>query len=265
MRRSVFGIGLVCAVCVQPAAAQLPNSALAVFGRLPFHNGATIFMSTISPDGNYLATLSRRSTTIWDSSTGQPVQHFFFEIPAWPGNRRGIAFSPDSKRFVCGPDSENIYIWDIATGKEVRRFATKFESFGYSFLRFSADGTAIIVESNGEITWQNIETGKTVHRLAHGHLKQFSPDEKSFVLVRESAKQVVIGDVATAKVKHTLPIAASFREGLDELLFLPDHVTLAAVHRNFDAKRDAHNEVQFWNVLTGMRKTARGLWLRVTA
>ena len=254
MRPLLGGVCLFLVVAIQSAAAQLPKSALAVFGRVPFHNGSTIHMATLSPDGKYLGTLSSRSATVWNSSTGQPVHRFYFDIPNWPGYRRGIAFSPDSKRFVCGPDSENIYIWDIATGKEVRRFATEFEMFGNSFLRFSADGAAIIVESNGEVTWRNIETGKTMSRLLYGRLKQLSPDEKTFVLVRESTKQVVIGDVATGKIKHTLPIAASFREGLDELLFLPDRVTLAVVHRNFDAKLEAHNEVQFWNVVTGKRQ-----------
>src|SRR4051795_5562837 len=120
MRPSICSGCLILIAFIQSAAAQLPESALAVYGRMPFHNGARIHMSAMSPDGKYLATLSSRSETVWDSSTGQPVRRYYFEIPSWPRYRRVIAFSPDGRRFTCGPDSENIYIWDLATGKEVR-------------------------------------------------------------------------------------------------------------------------------------------------
>jgi WD40 repeat protein len=228
-------------------AAKLPRGALANFGRLPFQNGSRIHASELSPDGKLLATLSSRSATVWNTATGQPLHRFFFEIPAWPGYRRGLAFSPDSKRLACGPTSEHIFIWDLASGKELRRFVTEFEMFAYSFLRFSADGAALIVESNNELTWLNVDSGATIRRLPHGRIKQLSPDQKTFAIVKG---QVLIGDAVTGKIKHTLPIAAMFSDSEHGVLFLPDGVTLAIVcHEGYSI-----SEIQFWDFTTGKRQ-----------
>jgi hypothetical protein len=67
--------------------------------------------------------------------------------------------------------------------------------FGYSFLRFSADSAALIVESNDVVSWFSVETGATLRELPFGRITQFSPDDKTFVIVRESKRQVLIGDV----------------------------------------------------------------------
>jgi WD40 repeat protein len=230
-------------------AARLPEGALTSFGRWPFQNGLRIHASELSPDGKLLATLSSRSATVWNTATGQPVYRFFFDVPAWPGYRRGLAFSPDSKRLACGPSSEHIFVWDLASGKELRRFATKFEMIGYSFLRFSADGTAIIVQSNNVLSWLNVKTGATIRRLPRGWIKQLSPDDKTFVAL-ESDQQVLIGDAMTGKLKHTLPIAVMFSDIEHGVLFLPDGVTLAAVH-HFDPST---KEIQLWDITTGKRR-----------
>lgn len=243
--------------------ANLPPGALASFGRLPFHNSSRIHASELSPDGKLLATLSSRSATVWDTATGRPLHRFFFDIPSWPPYRRGLAFSSDSKRLACGPTSEHVFVWDLASGKELRRFTTKFEMFGHSFLRFSADNAALIVESHDRLSWLNIETGATIRELPLGRVRQLSPDDKTFVIVRESKRQVLIGDAVTGEIKHTLPIGTS--EGV---LFLPDGVTLAVVH-HFE---DSTNEVQFWNFKTGKRqertwplpKNEVGVWHRLT-
>src|SRR5262245_35767896 len=71
---------------------QLPPAALASFGGWPFQNGSRIHAAELSPDGTLLATLGSRSATVWNTATGQPVKRFYFDIPAWPGYRRGLAF-----------------------------------------------------------------------------------------------------------------------------------------------------------------------------
>jgi WD40 repeat protein len=231
-------------------AVNLPPGALARFGQAPFQNGSRIHACEMSPDGKLLATLSSRSATVWDSATGQPLHRFFFDIPAEPGYRRGLAFSPDGKRLACGPSSEHIFVWDLASGKELRRFATELEMFAYLFLRFSADGAALIVESNNVLSWLNIETGATVRRLPYGRIKQLSPDQKTFVIVQESKRQVQIGDAVKGTIQYTLPIAAMYSDMEQGVLFLPDGATLAVVcHEGYSI-----SEIQFWDFTTGKRQ-----------
>ncbi len=241
-------------------AAKLPQGALASFGRLPFQNGSRIHASELSPDGKLLATLSSRSTTVWNTATGQPVFRFFFDVPAWPCYQRGLAFSPDNKRLACGPSSEHIFVWDLASGKELRRFSTKIETFDFSFFRFSVDSTAIIVESNNVISWLNVETGATVCKLSGLRIKLLSPDDKTFAAVEDSKQQVHIGDTKTGKIAHTLSIAAkkSSAPGVLFVLFLPDGVTLAVARTWGDSTKEGkqgyRTEVQFWDITTGKRR-----------
>jgi len=239
------------------AAPNLPDNALARFGRMPipFHSVSNINASELSPDGKVLATMGRRSATVWDTATGQPLRHFFFDIQAWPGYQRGLAFSPDGKLLACGPSNQIVAVFDLSTGKEIRRFATEYEMFGFSFLRFAADGSALIVESNKEVTWLDVATGKVLRKLSGLRIKQLSPDDKVFADVDESNRQVHIGDAKTGKIRHSLPIAA-MRDAMEKgVLFLPDGVTMAVVHHPGDppTKFD-FREVQFWDLTTGKRK-----------
>jgi WD40 repeat protein len=236
-----FGVG-------QDAAADLPQGAVGGFLRMPFDNRA--HASEMSPDGKLLATLSLRSATIWDIATGKPLRRFFFDIPPRPSYQRGLAFSPDSKRLACGPSSELIIVWDVATGKEVRRFDTEFEMFAFSFLRFSADGGSLIVASNDVLSWFNVETGATSRRLSLGRIKQISPDDRTFAVVAESQKRVLIGDTSTGEIKHYLPIAAVFGEAERGVVFLPDGVSMAVVCHEGDLIK----EIQFWDIVTGTRQ-----------
>jgi RNA polymerase sigma factor (sigma-70 family) len=71
-------------VNLAPAVAEVPNlpaGAIAAFGAVPFHNGSRIEASTLSADGKRLATLGRRSATVWDLATGRPLHRFFFDMP----------------------------------------------------------------------------------------------------------------------------------------------------------------------------------------
>jgi WD40 repeat protein len=255
----VLGLFLSSSAAAQSRGTNLPDGALASFGRQPFHNGSRIHASELSPDGKLLATQSSRSATVWDTATGLPRYRFFFDNSASPGLDSGLSFSPDGKQLACRAASDRIVVWDVLTGQEIRRFPVDSARYGFSFCRFSADGSALIAQHEDEVQWMRIDTGAVVHRLKGMRIKQLSPDDQTFVIVKESQKQVLIGDVVTGKIKHTLPIAARYGREDRGLLFLPDGVTLAIVHHpdDPDKKRDRDRdlaEVQFWDFAAGKRR-----------
>src|SRR4051794_15325304 len=132
---SIARVVLLAAFAV-PTAPPLPDAAVRRFGGDAWHHGGPISSAALSSDGTLLATAGRRSVRVWNLVTGQ-VQHSFrcengptFACP-------GLCFSPDGKRlgYVRGP--EFACVWDVATGREVKRWTG---AHGRSVAGFSADG-----------------------------------------------------------------------------------------------------------------------------
>jgi RNA polymerase sigma factor (sigma-70 family) len=232
-----------------------PAGVIARFGAVPFHNGARIEGCELSPDGKQLATLSRRSATVWDPATGRVRHRFFFDIPAWPSWSDGLAFSPDGTALACRPRRDRIIVWNLRTGKERRRFTVKPALYSFAFFRFSADGKAVITQLDQEVVWLNVATGATDRRLPRVRIKELSPDDRTFAAVDGARGRVHVGDARTGKVTHTLPVGARPDHMEQGLLFLPDGVTLAVVHHQSEpAGKAPRREVQFWDVATGRRR-----------
>ena len=234
------------------AQSPLPDDVLAFFGEEPFHNGSHIHHSQLSPDGKLLATMSQRSASVWDTATGKRLHRFFFDI-AWLQLEIGLAFSPDSKKLACRFTSDCIVVWNLVNGKALKRLAVDpFDNSSATFCRFSADGTAIILQGKEQVVWVNVETGATVHRLPGVRITELSPDEKIFVEVDERKSQMRIGDAKTGKVKHNLSIAAG---KYGSALWLPDGVTLVLMHNQKGP--DGEGQPQGSSVL-GLRSSANG-------
>jgi len=93
-------------------------------------------------------------------------------------NVTGIAFSPDEKYLVTCSFDGSVRLWEVATGKEVRRFAGHtVAAFGAAF---SPDGKYILTSGrDGTARLWDVETGQEARRFT-GHRSEvrdvaFSP------------------------------------------------------------------------------------------
>jgi RNA polymerase sigma factor (sigma-70 family) len=116
-----------------------------------------------------------------------------------------VAISPDGKSVACGGAGRGLCLWDMASGKELRRFNQPSQILSVAF---SPDGKLLASAGNGRPVLLDVATGKTVRRLK-GLLKWalrslvFSPDGKTLAAVEYDPQQhrglVLLWDVATGE------------------------------------------------------------------
>ena len=105
-----------------------------------------------SPDSLKIITENAdKSATLLDVKTGNELQHF--------GTASSPSFSADGSRVLLG-----LSVWDVATGKELRRFAAPFgtEPFG----TLSPDGRRVLIGSgDGTTKLLDVDTGNELASL----------------------------------------------------------------------------------------------------
>ncbi len=146
----------------------------------------------LSPDGSLLALQAGPRVRVFDAATGRPYR----DLDGRCESTWKVAFSRDG-RLVAGqcchrlPDGGirwSVAVWEVLTGKEVRRFDGVA---GYAELAFSPDGGALAISGGNERTVQgervnrpivvwDLATGRELQQLGGQELNvtalSFAPD-----------------------------------------------------------------------------------------
>lgn len=162
----------------------LPAGSTLRFGTSRFRHGTSVKTMDVSPDGKiaFVANDNDRPRA-FDLASGRVLYS-----PNWGSVEVG-AFSPDGRTLVI-KQSYDLYVWDAATGKELRTIkGPPTKPWGRGWLAFTPDGKAVAVTSHenqepraARIHIIDFESGKTIRDFSADSLSvlefAFSPDGK---------------------------------------------------------------------------------------
>jgi WD40 repeat protein len=109
-----------------------------------------------SPDGRQLARGDDKSIRVSDAAT----QKELLTLNGHTGKVTALAYAPDGKFLASGGEDKSVAFWDVATAKQVRKFAVKNPVVSLSF---SGDGKTLTVTDNKQTTSKfDVATGKEI-------------------------------------------------------------------------------------------------------
>jgi RNA polymerase sigma factor (sigma-70 family) len=199
-----------------------------------------IFTLALSPDGTLLATGSRKGgIPLWNPKTGELVRKLGKD-----GERQcyHVAFSPDAKTLAAierdAKNQDSLSLWDLASGKEMRRFEGSIGLWG---LAYSRDGKTLIAATSGAIRLLDAATGKEIGLTAGSPsfvcFASTSPDGRTLAYLRNN-------DIRFWDMKSGREIGSidAHNNGIRSLALAPDGRTVAA--------SGGEHDINLWDVKT---------------
>jgi len=168
--------------------------------RLDAHSGWITSLAW-SPDGKTLASASMNNLVrLWDPASGQELRR----LEGDPGSEgtdpilQGsmyVAWSPDGKTLAGGGRDESIRLWDVSSGRELRRLEPHLS--WVTSLAWSPDGNTLASTGNKVVLW-DVATGRELRRL-EGHSVAWSPDGKMLAVASSTEQSVRLWDMGAGR------------------------------------------------------------------
>ena len=198
----------------------------------PLTNSWSHGLLVFTPDGKAIATITdSKDIHLIDFESGKLIRDYVHENPE-PTNTfplvLAVAFSPDGKLMATGgyskvKDDYFARLWDVETGKEVRRFLHGKQGSGIASLEFSPDGKTLATlgtQAGVLLRLFDVDTGKLRRafpkddgvRPDRGSVA-FSPDGKT---VAAATNSIRLYDTTTGEERLRIDQRASdlhFRDG----------------------------------------------------
>ncbi len=162
-----------------------------------------LWAARFAPAGDQLLTIGGNDAQLWDLETRKQIVRF-----SPHGAVASADISPEGRLLVTGSWDRSAKIWDVATGRTVRKLDGLHKGYVNS-VEFSSDGTLILTGSDdGTARLWDVATAEPVEPIFRGHktrIRQarFSGDGRRILTVAND-KTARIWDRASAEVLHTL-------------------------------------------------------------
>jgi WD40 repeat protein len=126
----------------------------------------------VAPDGRRALASNGRELDYWDLDTGKripwpPVDSSALACGYHEGGVRCVVFSADGTRALTGGSDNLVKLWDLATGREIRRFTG--HQGRVSSVALSPNGhRALSGSEDGTLRFWDVDSGEALHvRAAH--------------------------------------------------------------------------------------------------
>ena len=130
----------------------------------PGHNTGDVDTLAIHPNGRTVlsgAQLAEAGLVYWDIETGQPIWRALEASPDGPENWVfSVAISPDGSRALSSGDSDQVWLWDLATGEPLLQLVGH-ESLVWG-VEFVDDHNAITGSDDRTLKLWDLDTGRLV-------------------------------------------------------------------------------------------------------